>query len=58
MKLRKNLFDRFTTNKNEQMGLGEALSKVSKAIGIKPCDGCKKRANRLDEFFKIPISKQ
>jgi len=58
MKTSRNIFRRFTTNKDEQIGLGEALSKVSKAIGINPCGGCKKRANKLDEFFKIPISKQ
>lgn len=35
------------------LGLGDAVKKVTTAIGIKPCSGCQRRAqflNQLAEF--------
>lgn len=32
-------------------GLGDTIAKVTKAIGIKPCGGCKKRQEKLNELF-------
>lgn len=36
----------------EQVGLGDAVAAVTKAFGIKPCDGCKKRQEWLNR--KVP----
>ena len=33
----------------KQVGLGDVISKVSKAIGIKPCAACIKRAEALNK---------
>ena len=32
-------------------GLGDTIAKATKAIGIKPCGGCKKRQAALNEKF-------
>jgi hypothetical protein len=32
----------------EEVGLGDVLKRVTYAMGIKPCDGCNRRANRLN----------
>lgn len=34
-------------------GLGSAVAAVTRAVGIKPCGGCKKRAQVLDERFPL-----
>jgi len=31
-------------------GLGDTIAKVTKAVGIKPCAGCKKRQTKLNEL--------
>jgi len=36
----------------ESAGLGDTIAKMTSAIGIKPCAGCKKRQQWLNE--KIP----
>lgn len=36
-------------------GLGDTIAKMTKAIGIKQCSGCKKRQRWLNE--KIPFKK-
>ena len=43
-------------------GLGDTIAKITHAIGIKPCGGCKKRQAALNRMFPyrqnspIPIS--
>jgi len=32
-------------------GLGDTIAKVTKAVGIKPCGGCKKRQEKLNKMF-------
>ena len=32
-------------------GLGDTVAKITRAIGIKPCGGCKKRQRILNERF-------
>ena len=33
-------------------GLGDTVAKITKAVGIKPCGGCKKRQEALNKKFK------
>jgi hypothetical protein len=33
----------------EEIGLGDMISRATSAIGIKPCNACKKRAAALNE---------
>ena len=40
---------------DEDIGLGDVLRRATYAVGIKPCDGCEKRAatmNRWMVFFR------
>ena len=30
-------------------GLGDTIAKITKAVGIKPCGGCKKRQEKLNK---------
>lgn len=32
------------------MRLGDLVAQVSKAVGVKPCNGCKKRQRSLNRF--------
>jgi len=32
-------------------GLGDTIAKISKAVGIKPCGGCKKRQAKLNKLL-------
>lgn len=32
-------------------GLGDTIAKVTSAVGIKPCGGCKKRQEKLNKIF-------
>jgi hypothetical protein len=44
--------------KDEEIGLGDAIKRVTYAMGIKPCAGCEKRAaalNRLDGLRAIQV---
>jgi hypothetical protein len=34
----------------EEVGLGDAIKRVTYAIGINPCAGCEKRANALNRW--------
>jgi hypothetical protein len=34
-----------------QSGLGDTIAWITKAVGIKPCGGCKKRQAKLNELF-------
>lgn len=40
------------------MGIGDAIKSLTTAVGIKPCGGCQKRAERLNNLFKLPVSVQ
>ena len=35
---------------NRQIALGDLIAKVTKAVGIKPCAGCKRRQKSLNRF--------
>jgi hypothetical protein len=37
--------------KNQSKGLGDTIAKVTTALGIKPCGGCKERQRALNELF-------
>lgn len=37
-------------NNPASRGLGDTVAKVTKAIGIKPCGGCKKRQKKLNDL--------
>ena len=34
-------------------GLGDAIKRVTTAVGIKPCEGCEKRAEKLNRLFPL-----
>ena len=34
----------------DELGLGEVLSRVTTSLGIRPCGGCKKRASALNRL--------
>jgi len=36
-------------------GLGDTVAKITKAVGIKPCGGCKKRQKKLNEWFPYKV---
>ncbi len=36
---------------DEDVGLGDALKRVTSAVGIKPCGGCERRAARLNRLL-------
>ena len=37
----------------EEVGLGDAIKRVTYAVGIKPCGGCEKRAARLNRWVHL-----
>ena len=38
---------------DEDIGLGDALKRVTYAMGIKPCGGCEKRAAALNQWMRF-----
>lgn len=38
---------------HEGIGAGELVKRITKAVGIKPCDGCEERAKRWDKKLVI-----
>jgi hypothetical protein len=36
---------------DEQVGLGDAVKRITYAAGIKPCDGCGRRAAALNRWM-------
>ena len=38
---------------DEEVGLGEAIKRVTYAMGIKPCGGCEKRATALNRWVRF-----
>lgn len=39
------------TKKNKSKGLGDTVAKITRAVGIKPCGGCKKRQAKLNKLI-------
>jgi hypothetical protein len=39
--------------KEEEMGLGDAIKKITYTMGIKPCAGCEKRAAALNRWMRF-----
>ena len=39
--------------KDEEIGLGDVIKKVTYATGIKPCAGCEKRAAALNRWMRF-----
>jgi hypothetical protein len=37
----------------EEIGLGDAIKRVTYAMGIKPCGGCQKRAATLNRWMHL-----
>lgn len=37
----------------EPVGLGQLLTRATTAVGIKPCEGCKRRARALDKVVTV-----
>jgi hypothetical protein len=37
--------------KEEQVGLGDAIKRVTYAFGLQPCGGCEKRATALNRWM-------
>jgi hypothetical protein len=35
----------------EEIGLGDAIKRVTSAVGIKPCQGCQRRAAALNRWL-------
>jgi hypothetical protein len=36
---------------DEEIGLGDAIKRVTYALGIRPCGGCERRAAALNRWF-------
>jgi len=36
---------------SEEIGLGDAISRITYAVGVKPCGGCRERARRLNRWI-------
>ncbi len=37
--------------RDEDIGLGDAIKRITYALGIRPCGGCERRAAGLDSFL-------
>jgi hypothetical protein len=42
----------------EEVGLGEVIKRVTSAVGIKPCGGCRRRAAALNRRLVFSGSRQ
>jgi hypothetical protein len=38
---------------SEQVGLGDAVTRVTRAVGIRPCGGCARRAASLNQWLRF-----
>ncbi|MGA7414499.1 MAG: hypothetical protein WBW33_28780 [Bryobacteraceae bacterium] len=36
---------------DEPIGLGDVIKRITYAVGIKPCSGCERRAERLNQWM-------
>ena len=55
-KARAELLEKLIQKRKEEIagkskGLGDTIAKVTSAVGIKPCGGCKKRQEKLNKIF-------
>jgi hypothetical protein len=37
----------------EEVGLGDVVKRITYAMGIKPCEGCEKRASALNRWVRF-----
>lgn len=37
----------------QAVGLGDAVTRITQAVGIRPCEGCKRRAAALNTWMVI-----
>ena len=44
-------FPRRNCDKQPSIGLGDTIAKFMRAVGLKPCGGCKDRQRRLNRWF-------
>lgn len=44
-----------TVDHSKMRGLGDLVAKATKAVGIKPCGGCRKRQEKLNKL--VPFNK-
>ena len=44
--------------KSPSRGLGDTIAKMTKAVGIKPCGGCKKRQKKLNKWVPYASHEQ
>lgn len=38
---------------DDEIGLGDVIKRATSAIGIKPCEGCQRRAARLNRWMSF-----
>jgi hypothetical protein len=38
---------------DEEIGLGDAIKRMSYAVGLKPCGGCQRRAEALNRWLVL-----
>jgi hypothetical protein len=38
---------------DEELGLGDAIKRITYALGVKPCDSCDKRAAALNGWMRF-----
>jgi hypothetical protein len=43
----------FPRKETSVLGLGDAIKRVTTAVGIKPCKACRKRAEKLNQLFPL-----
>ena len=41
----------FLSSNTEEVGLGDVITRVTRAAGITPCGGCARRASRLNGWM-------
>lgn len=44
-------------SEEEMRGLGDVVAKATKAVGIQPCEGCKKRQEALNKLVSFKIDR-
>jgi hypothetical protein len=42
---------------DQDVGLGDAIKRASSTVGIRPCDGCNRRAETLNRWFAVSGSR-
>lgn len=45
-------------SKSKTQGLGDTIAKITKAVGLEPCGGCKKRQKWLNDKFPYKQGEQ